>query len=199
MSERVLTPNWGLPFVDSDGVPLPRPQGWIDSISRIGNGLNDRITQNETDIASNDAELADHETRITDLETPRTISFQNSNYEITSVDESGVVANHATGPIEVTFPATSGIADTDFFVQNASSGYVYALGQAGEQISGVDLMLLNSATPYSVCSVKSDGSNWIMTSDMRANVIYPCFYFDTDDDTQIVDEAGNELIFVEYA
>lgn len=59
MPTRIIAPHRFEPFVDQDGRPHRIPQDWIESISRIGNGLNDRITQNEADIAQNEADISD--------------------------------------------------------------------------------------------------------------------------------------------
>lgn len=55
-SEKIIPPKWGESFVDASGVPLRRPQGWIDAITRISNSANadvsDRLDKLEPQFVS---------------------------------------------------------------------------------------------------------------------------------------------------
>lgn len=192
-------PRWGDPFVDKVGAPLQWPQAWIDEVTRVVNtdlsdlsALKERVTENEDD-------LADHESRITVLETPRTISFQNADYTITETTESGVVANHATGVIEVMLIDADLIADMDFFVQNASAnGTVHLLTQDDQTISGVDLLLIEPQVPFPLAQVKSDGANWILIADRVGNYLKSGFYWADDLAEKIVTDTGEEIVWIDH-
>jgi hypothetical protein len=97
MPTRIIAPHRFEPFVDEDGRPHRIPQDWIESISRIGNGLNDRIEQNEADIA----ELEPQFRVVTSADSP--VAAANNDY---------ILADMSTGDVTITLPANGRLSVT---------------------------------------------------------------------------------------
>lgn len=90
MPERIVPPRWGEPFVDENGVPYRIPQGWINSVSRIGNGYQDAIDANTA--------------RIVELE-PQYRVVTSADSPVTAANNDYILADMSTGDVIIALPA----------------------------------------------------------------------------------------------
>jgi hypothetical protein len=125
---------------------------------------------------------------------PRTIQFKSGDYTLIPSD-SGVVSD-SSSIRTYEMPSSSLWTDQNKFVQNAGTEVVHVVLVGDQQVSGVDVLILESDTPHVTANIKSDGSNLILLSDRSSNDILGANYWVDETGDRMVDETGDELIFV---
>lgn len=154
----------------------------FDLVPSEFNLTGDRITANGVAIAALESFLF------------KVIQFKSADYEILPGD-SGVVVDTAGGSIIITLSTAAGWTDQNKFIENAGTSAVSIEPQAGELISGVDVLLISPDDLNPLAYLKSTGSGFVMLSDRNSSSVVGANYWATKFGEQMTTKLGEKLVF----
>ena len=133
---------------------------------------------------------------ITGMVKPGDVQTKTSSYTLLTTD-AGVTCDPTGGNFSITMPDATKLKGQEYFVQNEGATGTVSIGTFGsQQIAGSDVIQIAATLPFSAPHLKSDGVNWVLLGFIGDATKLLTAFWVTDTGEQMVDDLGEELIFV---